>query len=162
MDSAKFGNEAHFMSFAPIIATRNGTEGSNFHIRNTMTAIVEVSGNRLVCIVACDRATVLAKPSPCGTFPCGVGQCKSCKFIDSSITISAPKFVYHIKHHLTCTSSHLIYCISCSRCGMLYIGETGRCLRTRFGEHRRSVISNDANQPVLPDTSTMAVIVFLI
>ena len=37
---------------------------SNFHIRNTMTAIVEVSGNRLVCIVACDRATVLAKHSP--------------------------------------------------------------------------------------------------
>ena len=34
------------------------------------------------------------------------------------------------------------------RCGMLYIGETGRCLRTRFGEHRRSVTSNDANQPV--------------
>ena len=32
------------MSFAAIIATRNGTEGSNFHIRNTMTAIVEVSG----------------------------------------------------------------------------------------------------------------------
>ena len=86
--------------------------------------------------------------SPCGTFPCGVGQCKTCKFIDSSTTISAPKFVYHIKHHFTCTSSHLIYCISCSRCGMLYIGETGRCLRTRFGEHRRSVTSNDANQPV--------------
>ena len=35
---------------------RNGTEGSNFHIRNTMTAIVKVYGNRLVCI------TVLAKP----------------------------------------------------------------------------------------------------
>ena len=31
---------------------------------------------------------------------------------------------------------------------MLYIGETGRCLRTRFGEHRRAVTSNDANQPV--------------
>ena len=71
--------------------------------------------------------------SPCGTFPCGVGQCKTCKFMDSSTTISAPKFVYHIKHLFTCTSSHLIYCISCSRCGMLYIGETGRCLRTRFG-----------------------------
>ena len=58
------------MSFAAIIATRNGTEGSNFHIRNTMTAIVEVSGNRLVCIVACDRATVLAKPSPQTRFVC--------------------------------------------------------------------------------------------
>jgi hypothetical protein len=31
---------------------------------------------------------------------------------------------------------------------MLYIGETGRCLRTRFGEHRRAVIGNDDNQPV--------------
>ena len=40
VNSAKFGNEAHFMSFAAIIATRNGTEGPNFHIRNTMTAIV--------------------------------------------------------------------------------------------------------------------------
>ena len=86
--------------------------------------------------------------SRCGTFPCGVGQCKTYKFIDSSTPISAPKFVYHIKHHFTCTSSHLIYCISCSRCGMLYIGETGRCLRTRFGDHRRAVTSNDANQLV--------------
>jgi hypothetical protein len=32
MDSAKFGNKAHFMSFATVIAARNGTEGSNFHI----------------------------------------------------------------------------------------------------------------------------------
>ena len=31
---------------------------------------------------------------------------------------------------------------------MLYIGETGRCLRARFGEHWRAVIGNDANQPV--------------
>ena len=32
VDCAKFGNEAHFMSFAAIIATRNGTEGSSFRI----------------------------------------------------------------------------------------------------------------------------------
>jgi hypothetical protein len=31
---------------------------------------------------------------------------------------------------------------------MLYIGETGRSLSTRFVEHRRAVIGNDANQPV--------------
>ena len=31
---------------------------------------------------------------------------------------------------------------------MLYIEETGRCLKTRFGEHRRAVTSNDANQSV--------------
>lgn len=31
---------------------------------------------------------------------------------------------------------------------MLYIEENGRCLRTRFGEHRRVVTSNDVNQLV--------------
>ena len=49
------------MSFADIIATRNGTEVLNFHIRNTMTATVKVLGNRLVCIVACHSRTMLAK-----------------------------------------------------------------------------------------------------
>ncbi len=83
-----------------------------------------------------------------GTFPCGVAQCKTCKFIYSCTVISAPKFTDNIKHNFTCTSTHLIYCISCIRCGMLYIGETGRQLRTRFGEYRRAVSANDANQPV--------------
>ena len=32
VDNAKFGNETHFVSFAAIVASRNGTEGSNFHI----------------------------------------------------------------------------------------------------------------------------------
>ena len=75
-----------------------------------------------------------------GTFPCGVAQCKTCKFMDSSTVISAPKFTY--------TSTHLIYCISCSRCGMFYTGETGKQLRTRFYEHRCAVSANDVNQPV--------------
>ena len=65
-----------------------------------------------------------------GIFPSAVAQCETCKYIDSSTVISAPKFTYNIKHNFTCTSTHLIYCISCSRCGMLYIGETGRQLRT--------------------------------
>ena len=29
---SKFGNETHFLSFAAIVATRNGTEGSNIHV----------------------------------------------------------------------------------------------------------------------------------
>ena len=45
------------MSFATISSPRNGTEASNFHIRNTMTAIITVPGNRLVCIIACDSTT---------------------------------------------------------------------------------------------------------
>ena len=32
VNGSKFGNETHFLSFAAIVATRNGTEGSNFHV----------------------------------------------------------------------------------------------------------------------------------
>jgi hypothetical protein len=55
-----------------------------------------------------------------------------------------------IQYHFKCTSSHLIYCISWARCGMLYIEEIGRSLRTRFGEHWLAVIGNDCS--LLPDT----------
>ena len=47
-----FGYEVHFMSFAAIVASRNGTEGSNYHICNTVIAIIKMSGNRLVSIIA--------------------------------------------------------------------------------------------------------------
>ncbi len=84
-----------------------------------------------------------------GTFPCGVAQCKTCKFyrflhchFGTEMHLQYPAQL-HVHFH----PSHLLH-ISCSRCGMLYIEETGRQLRTRFGEHRRAVSSNDANQPV--------------
>ena len=85
-----------------------------------------------------------------GTFPCGRARCKTCEFIDSSPVLSVPKFTYNIQHKFTCTSTDVIYCISCSRCDMLYIGQTGGPLHTRFGDHRRSVCNKNANQPVGP------------
>ena len=39
VNSAKF--EAYFMTFATIITTRNGIEGSNYHIRNTMMPLLK-------------------------------------------------------------------------------------------------------------------------
>ena len=44
--------------------------------------------------------------------------------------------------------SNLVYCISCSRCGLLYVGETGRRLSDRFAEHLRSVRNGDADKSV--------------
>ena len=49
--------------------------------------------------------------SPCGNFPCGVAQCKTFKFIDSSTTISAPQFVFthQAPIHVQLFPSHLLY-----------------------------------------------------
>ena len=70
------------------------------------------------------------------------------KMVEVSETISVLKSTFFIHHHFTCTFSHLIYCISCSRCCMLYIGETGRLLRTRIGEYLRAVCANNTSQSV--------------
>ena len=50
--------------------------------------------------------------------------------------------------HFTCLSVNVVYSIICRRCGCLYIGETGRRLRERFGEHLRSIRNNSPGFPV--------------
>ena len=47
-------------------------------------------------------------------------------------------------------SKNVIYCITCTLCNKLYIGETGRRLGDRFREHLRDVEKNDkdASKPV--------------
>eukprot|EP00061_Rhincodon_typus_P002589 g17960.t1 len=55
----------------------------------------------------------------------------------------------------TCTSVNVVYCIHCSRCGLLYIGETKRRLRDCFVDHLGSVhdkqqhllVTNHSNTP---------------
>ena len=55
-----------------------------------------------------------------------------------------------ITDRFTCTSANVIYCITCTLCNKLYIGETGRRLGDRFGEHLCDVEKNDkdASKPV--------------
>ena len=42
----------------------------------------------------------------------------------------------------TCETSNVVYCISCKKCNIQYIGKTERELKERIGEHRGS-INND-------------------
>eukprot|EP00061_Rhincodon_typus_P002318 g17196.t1 len=49
----------------------------------------------------------------------------------------------------TCTSATVDYCIRCSQCGLLYIGETKWRLRDRFVDHLRSVCDKRQHLPVV-------------
>ena len=52
------------------------------------------------------------------------------------------------------TSANVVYCITCTLCKKIYIGETGRRLGDRFREHPRDVQRNDRTHPnQSPDTS---------
>ena len=85
-----------------------------------------------------------------GTFKCARSRCKTCLFIVNTSKISGPKRSVKISDRFTCTSANVIYCITCTLCNKLYIGETGRRLGDRFREHLRDVEKNDkdASKPV--------------
>ena len=74
--------------------------------------------------------------------------CRTYHFISSDTSVRGPQYSFVIKKAFSCQTSGLVYCISCRRCPAVYIGETGRTLRQRFGEHLRSIEKNLPGFPV--------------
>ena len=80
-----------------------------------------------------------------GTFKCPRARCKTCPFICNVEKLSGPKRSFKITYHFTCTSTNVIYSITCTLCKRLYIGETGRRPGDRFREHLRDIEKDDKN-----------------
>ena len=76
---------------------------------------------------------------------CARARCKTCPFICNVEKLSGPKRSIKITDHFTCTSANVIYCITCTLCKKLYIGETSTLLGDRFREHLRDVEKDDKN-----------------
>ena len=95
------------------------------------------------------RSVVKSDDQP-GTFKCAGKGCKTCPFIHNADKTTGPKGSIKITDRFTCTSANVIYCITCTLCKKIYIGETGRRLGDRFRQHLRDVERNDkdASKPV--------------
>ena len=76
-----------------------------------------------------------------GTLKCTRTRCKTCHFISNMVKISVPNQSVMIKitDHFTCISANVIFCITCTLCKKICIGETGKRLADRFLEHLRDV-----------------------
>ena len=83
-----------------------------------------------------------------GSGACQRPRCQTCEYINPVTEIRGSECPFTIHDHFYCVSETLVYCISCHRCSHLYIGETGRSLRSRFGEHLRSIRNNTPGFPV--------------
>ena len=79
------------------------------------------------------------------SFKCARARCKTCLFICNVQKLSGPKWSIKITDHFTRTSANAIYCITCTLCKKLYIGETGRPLGDRFRKHFRDVEKDHKN-----------------
>ena len=85
-----------------------------------------------------------------GTFNCSRKVCNTCPFINSKTHIRGPNGSYQVNDHFDCTTSNIIYCITCTLCNKLYIGESGRKLGDRFREHLLDIKNkgSDLSKPV--------------
>ncbi|OCT98517.1 hypothetical protein XELAEV_18010752mg [Xenopus laevis] len=57
---------------------------------------------------------------------------------------------YYIHGHYTCSSSNVVYAITCTKCPTrgIYIGETGQSLRKRTNHHRFTINNKKLDTPV--------------
>ena len=78
----------------------------------------------------------------------GMRKCNNdvyCNYIMTGDHVKATASSYHhqITTKVTCTSSNIIYLITCRKCLMQYVGETSRRLKDRFAEHQGYVRNKD-------------------
>ena len=92
-------------------------------------------------IVKASLRSTTKKTIPGTCKPCN--NCKTCRFMyntnESEITNKLTDKSHPIVGNLTCYTRNLIYAIICTKCDMLYIGETKRELKIRISEHLNSI-----------------------
>ena len=78
--------------------------------------------------------------------PCDSNDCLTCNsFIsDQSFKNNLAGIIYKTQTYeqLICGSSNVVYAIHGIRCGLMYVGETGRSLRSRINGHRAGIIKD--------------------
>ena len=74
-------------------------------------------------------------------------NCPICPFIKEGKTSrsTGSKYTVDINTQVNCQTKNLIYCITCEKCKIQYIGESERTLQDRFSEHRGYVLNEKLN-----------------
>ena len=82
------------------------------------------------------RAKLRDPPKPSNlepSNPCKTKNCRYCPKLNITCRISWRKYIS--KHNVTCKSSNLIYCITCRKYSIQYVGQTKKRLMDRFQSH---------------------------
>ena len=75
---------------------------------------------------------------------CYSGRCGLCPKLNTGSTFKSSlmgrEYLVICNSHLSCDSKqHVVYLISCCKCGFQYVGETSQLLRCRVNQHRSSI-----------------------
>lgn len=79
----------------------------------------------------------------CDMEVCGLASCKICPFIQTSPRVNGyiqrRTFLANRPAGCSCSTKGIIYVITCTKCGMQYVGMTKRSLKARISEHLRNI-----------------------
>jgi len=83
-------------------------------------------------------------------FQCNDPNCATCKshaHSTAEFTSSTFRSSHKVTGNITCKTKNIIYLITCTKCNIQYVGETGRCLSERLTDHRSNIKNkkNDSN-----------------
>ena len=75
---------------------------------------------------------------------CDHPRCVTCKHLNCSRYFMSTKMgiTYTIRHNFTCTSSNLIYLITCTKCKKQYVGLTTKQLNIRINHHWTNIANH--------------------
>jgi len=79
---------------------------------------------------------------------CYITNCSTCPYILSTSYFSVTSYgvTKVLNYYSNCGSNNLIYLITCNKCNLQYIGETGCSLRERFTNHCSTIKLNYKNK----------------
>ena len=91
---------------------------------------------------------------PKGNLKCG--SCAQCNFTTRCESFKHPHTgkEIKIKGTITCSTNNVIYLLTCP-CGLAYVGQTSRALKTRISEHRSNIRLKNPKSPVAQHFSKM-------
>ena len=95
------------------------------------------------------KTDVNPQPIPLGSGPCNI-QCVSCRFLKPTltITVSATQETIPIRGRYNCKTKNVIYVISCTKCRLQYVGQTGNTFNERFRAHLTDIRQENNMKPV--------------
>ncbi len=81
---------------------------------------------------------------------CSNRNCRYCPKLNKTGTILSPATgrSYKCCHNISCCSTNVIYCLKCTECNKLYVGQTKRPLKKRMVEHFSDINKKDPTKPL--------------
>ena len=78
------------------------------------------------------------------TQPCRHPRCVTCTHLNCKPNFTSTKtgISYPLRHNFTCTSTNVIYLITCTKCKKQYVGLTTQQLNVRINHHRTNIFNH--------------------